>query len=140
MVKKSAYSQLEQAYKRISLELDQLRQENLQHPLLESFGKDLWPAQASFVSEMYITEALSGCKVGLWWWDPEQDKIIPSDSYFLMLGFKPGEILAKRGNWLTDVHSDDDKMLGRRIKAFMTSGSNKFEIEFRVINHEKEIL
>ncbi|MCG8564098.1 MAG: hypothetical protein MI747_03355, partial [Desulfobacterales bacterium] len=55
----------------LKLQLKTLKPKTMQ-PLFEPFGRETSAASAGLLSDMYITEALSACKVGLWCWDIEE--------------------------------------------------------------------
>ena len=132
------YHRLESENQELRQQLESLKPKTMQ-PLFEPFGRETSAASAGLLSDMYITEALSACKVGLWCWDIEEDDMIVSESYFLMLGFKLGNHKKTRALWPEGILPVDRDKVRDQLDAFMVSPTAKLEMEFRVYDATENV-
>ncbi len=76
--------------------------------------------------------ALSTGRMGLWDWDLSTNEFIWSESYFGLLGYKPGDVQPSKEAWLERVHPDDRKALEEKIEQALSEGS-ELQFEWRAV-------
>ena len=89
-------------------------------------------------SEDWLRSAVEVGKVGLWDWDPVNDKATWSSEHWAMYGLEPGAIEPGYEVWISSVHEDDRERAKSELQRAMESGED-FACEFRVVRPDGSI-
>ena len=76
--------------------------------------------------------AMQASNDGLWDWDLKINKILYSDRWKEMLGFKGDEISDSPDEWLGRIHREDRDRVRASIDAYLEGTTSNFEIEYRI--------
>ena len=76
--------------------------------------------------------AMQASNDGLWDWDLKTNKILYSDRWKEMLGFKDDEISDSPDEWLGRIHREDRDRVRASIDAYLEGTTSNFEIEYRI--------
>jgi len=76
--------------------------------------------------------AAAGANDGMWGWDLEQDEVLLSARWRLMLGYPPREFRGAPSEWLQQVHPDERSGLEERLKAHLDGATDHLECEYRI--------
>src|SRR5690606_6995400 len=69
---------------------------------------------------------------GWWDWDLQRDVITYSPRWWEMLGLDPGAVVATPGLRRELMHPEDRHRAGRQFDKALSSGREKYELEFRL--------
>ena len=83
-------------------------------------------------SEERFHLAMLGANDGLWDWNLKTDEVFYSPQWLAILGFGPGQLTENVSAWSSLLHPDDAQQTQNQIQAFLRSGLDKYEIEFRL--------
>ena len=76
--------------------------------------------------------AMQASNDGLWDWDLKTNKILYSDRWKEMLGFKDDEISDSPDEWLSRIHPEDRDRVRASIDAYLEGTTSNFEIDYRI--------
>lgn len=85
-------------------------------------------------SEWKYRSTFEAIQEGLWEFDLISDKGYFSDSYYRMLGYKPGEIENTNEKWRSLTHPDDAESASKAVQEHLEGKTKEFSIEYRVKN------
>ncbi|GLS82398.1 response regulator [Paraferrimonas haliotis] len=91
-------------------------------------------------SEERYQLAMGAVEDGLWDWYLDSEQIICNDTYYTMLGFKPGEFPPLISALEGLIHPDDVAMREQIVDEFMANPTGAFEAEYRVRSKSGEYL
>jgi diguanylate cyclase (GGDEF)-like protein len=69
---------------------------------------------------------------GLWSWNPVSDRCHFSPAWLRLVGGEEHEVGNTRDAWLQRVHPEDVDRVSRAIHAFLSDGSDQFEVRHRL--------
>ena len=83
-------------------------------------------------SEERFQLALAGSNDGLWDWNMLTNELFYSPRWKTMLGYEPDEFGANYETWAALLHPEDAEPAQQKLREFLASGANNYEIEFRM--------
>ncbi|MGF1456085.1 MAG: PAS domain-containing protein [Alphaproteobacteria bacterium] len=83
-------------------------------------------------SQYRLSVAVNVAKIGLWDWDLRRERIVLSDEWFGMLGYRPTDFSNHMTAWLDLVHPDDLANATRRVSDCLVGRTRDYEAEFRM--------
>ena len=83
-------------------------------------------------SEERLAFALSASSTGLWDYDPVSDRAVYSDTWYTMLGYRPGEVGATGAAFLSLMHPDDVATYQSALEDHNAGRRSRIEAEFRL--------
>ncbi len=81
-------------------------------------------------SEERLGLAARSARLGMWMWNPSENRFWATDQARALFGFQNNESIAF-DQWLTPVHSEDLEFVRRKIKGSLATG-NDFEAAYKV--------
>lgn len=76
--------------------------------------------------------ALAGGELGTWDWDLSSGKVIVSDRWAAMLGYRPSEFEASAEAWQQRAHPDDRPVADAALQAHLAGDAPSYECEYRM--------
>jgi PAS domain S-box-containing protein len=83
-------------------------------------------------SEQRLELALNGAKLGLWDWQVQTGQTYFSDTWYTMLGYKPGELAMSLSTWEELTHPDDLHEAYERVNAHLRGETDQYRCEMRM--------
>ncbi len=93
-------------------------------------------AQALRESEERYALAARGSNDGLWDWDLARGAVYYSARWKAMLGYGGGDVGATLEDWLGRVHPEDVERVRRELDDHLSSASDHFESEHRLLHRD----
>ena len=83
-------------------------------------------------SQERLAIALSASSTGLWDYDPVSDKAVYSDTWYTMLGYRPGELESTGATFFSLIHPDDLDLYRSALDTHWMGNKDLIEAEFRL--------
>ncbi|MGJ3261695.1 MAG: sensor domain-containing protein [Salinarimonas sp.] len=83
-------------------------------------------------AQQRLAIATEGANIGLWDWMPGTDENWYNDSWWTMLGWKPGDVPEALRSWIVLVHPDDVAGANARLEQHMRGETPDYRAEFRM--------
>lgn len=85
-------------------------------------------------SEQRMALALSGAQLGLWDWHIPSGKVVFSELWAQMLGYRLDEIAPEKSSWEKRVHPDDWPDINAALLAHLRGQSDTYRSEYRLLH------
>ncbi len=92
--------------------------------------------QALSESKERYTLAARGANDGLWDWSLKQGYVYFSPRWLEMLGYQENELDGLLDNWIQLIHPEERDLFKTELDSHVAGHSEKFELEYRIKNHE----
>lgn len=90
-------------------------------------------------SEQRYALAVEAGKVGIWNWDLASDEIYLAPNLHAMLGYLPGEIGSRSGEWVRLIHPEDRRKVRVALNQLLKGKSEVYESEHRKFHKDGSI-
>lgn len=77
-------------------------------------------------------ESFDLCEAGLCDWDISRDRVLYSNQWLSILGYRPGELTQSSSEWLSRVHPDDVERVNACLTDYLQGRSLNFQCEHRL--------